>query len=125
MTDGEDGDFFAVAVECGLQRKLKAEADLDHLHVKLSISIPVPQDAMIQAAGFHAAQNPMEPIEEEFYIQPPRPLSKFHHPQEIWFPSQKTPLWVIFKFRLEEFVAPDQMKADIDLTQLFFEAENK
>lgn len=111
-------DYFAIAVECGLERDIRCEADMDLRRVKLNVKLPVPPDAMVQAAGYHAVENTLVGLEEEFYFPTPREISTTHRPETIFYPNPETPLWVIFKFRLAEFVIPEQMKADIHLVDV-------
>jgi hypothetical protein len=117
----EDEDFFALTVECGIDRDISVTPSDDFGSLQLVVKIPIPPDAVIQQAGYHAARVSLEPVDEEFNIPTPRILSRLKEDKPIvyWYPNEKTPLWVTFKFKLEQETKASKIVAPIHLTNLF------
>ncbi len=67
-----EDDCFAIFVECGLHRKIKAVPTKTHDAVELSIEIPLPSDKLFHKAGFkHASKVSFEETRGVFLIQAP------------------------------------------------------
>ncbi len=83
--------------------------------------MPIPPDAVVQAAGFHATQVSLAAVNEEFFFETPRLISRLKEdkPQSIYWPNEKTPLWVTFKFKYEEEAKASEISAQIHLSDLF------
>jgi hypothetical protein len=62
--------------------------------------MPVPPDTLIEMAGLTATSVSLEPTNRVFTVYPPRRQASKLRSFEI--PNDQTPLWLIFKYDLEE-----------------------
>jgi hypothetical protein len=114
-----DEDYFFLFVECGVKRVIHVKPVFDSRQLELSVSIPVPDDALFHFVGIkHATDVTIEPTEEVIYITPPRKLAA-KSGVKFFYPSEKKPLFVAFKYEMEVPVDPEEAKVNVDLTDLF------
>jgi hypothetical protein len=118
-----DEDYFAVAVETNLNRKITVVPNSDHTSVLLKLNIPVPPDELVQASGFHAVQISLTEVDESFEIPTGKKISG--KSEKIFYPNEKTPLWITFKFEFSKEVEETQLTFDEDLIQKFVGKDNK
>ena len=87
----------------------------------MTVKMPIPPDAVIQNAGFHAVQVSLDPVDEEFFLVTPKLLSRLKEEKQkvYWYPNEKTPLWVTFKFKYEVEAEATETTADVHLSELF------
>jgi hypothetical protein len=108
---------FVLFVEVGMTRKIATKISSDHSEIELSINYPCPPDELLHKAGFeHAAKFSLEETEEKFVFE--APFGKFQNQNVDYYPNKKTPLWVFFKYDLEEEVEQATVSLNIDLTNL-------
>jgi hypothetical protein len=114
-----DKDYFYLFLECGVKRFYTVRPVFDFSQLELSIHIPIPEDQLFHFVGIkHATEVDIEDTEELIYITPPRKL-KIKKEQEFFYPSVKTPLYVIFKYEMEVPQVVEEVKVNVDLTSLF------
>ncbi len=111
-----EGNLFALFVECGLDRIIKAFV-LDHTAIELQFIIPLPSDKLLHKAGFqHAAKFSLQDTRGTFIIKAPARLK--NDKEVVYFPSQETPLWVVFKYKIEEEkVQEEAFELKVDLLE--------
>ncbi len=92
-------DTFAIFVECGLDRVIKAIPSTVHLSVELTLTLPLPKDQLFHKAGFkHATKINLEEVTSTFVIPTPAKLSsKLEDREVIKYPKEETPVWLVFK----------------------------
>ncbi len=116
-----DETTFSLFIECGVERHLEVQVMEDFGGVILKVEIPIPPDELLQLAGYHAVTISLEGINEEFNIPTPKKLKKPLTRKIFQYPSSKLPLWIVYKYDLEEeeeqaTIDPD--KFDINLVSL-------
>jgi hypothetical protein len=116
-----DRVYFYLFVECGVQRVIHVKPVFDYSYLELSISIPSPPDELFHFVGIKRATDvTIEETEELIYVQPPRRLA-IAKERKYYYPSEKKPLWVVFRYELEVPKEPEDVEVKIDLTELFEE----
>lgn len=123
----DDDEHFALALECGLERKFDVVPNEEYNSVLVNVHLPIPPDTIAQVAGFHAAsQLNFASLDETFEFPTPRPISRVDKAVRIWYPNEITPIWVIFKFKLEQDILPEKVEANVNLLSEFMKlGENK
>ena len=114
----DDEDTFAIVAEAGLNRSFETLVSDDRASVLLTVRIPIPPDALVQAAGYHAATVSLSNVDETFHIPAPRLIAKKEDGSEkkvIHYPNQQTPLWYIFKFTLSKSFVESPLSVATDL----------
>lgn len=97
---------FAIFAEYGVNRKISIALTSD-TEVELSLRIEIPEDALINFAGFHALKGPrMDELNEDFYFSAPEgrrfsALQPEEYKKPRYFPNEQFPLWVVFILGLE------------------------
>jgi hypothetical protein len=117
----QDNNHFAVFVESGFDREVDTTVSDDHTEVYIHIKMPTPPDALVQSAGFHATNVPLEETNQVFTVHPPKRLASKHRELiEYHPPEHPVTTWFIFKYEFEEEVVEEKMVArSIDIAKLF------
>ncbi len=119
-----EGEFFALFVECGIKRHIEVTVLEGGFGVDLEVKMDVPDDELFHSIGFHASTANLEPTDETYTIETEKRLIS-ESLEIVWYPSKKTPLWVVYKYPILVEKEEKPKSADIDLTELFSFSEKK
>jgi hypothetical protein len=109
---------YALFVETGPMRNITAKLSTDHSQIHLSITYPCPPDELVHKGGFkHAAKFALKETEEIFVFE--APFSKFQKQTVDYYPNKVTPLWLIFKYELEDDQEQTTVGLNLDLSNLY------
>jgi hypothetical protein len=119
-----DNNHFAVFVESGFDREVDATVTEDHTQVDIHVKMPTPPDSLIQKAGFHASNVPLEETNLTFPVYPPKKLSPKHRELILYKPPEHpVTTWFVFKYEFEKEVVEEKLVAHCDeLGKLFAQA---
>jgi len=116
-----DEIVFALFIETGLKRKITVQLVNKRTAIELKIQLPLPPDDLLHFAGFSNASEFNLPHTDEAIIIETPALSEQHTLH--YYPNKKTPIWVVYKYRIEKQIEDEPEEIDIDLMSKILETD--
>jgi hypothetical protein len=94
-------DKFWIFCESPPGRAVSAKIIQDYANIELRIQMDAPPDELMQTFGLHASAVHLSPTNEFIRVAPPRKISPKVAVKTRGWPSDTTPLWVVWEYCLQ------------------------